>query len=343
MHKPVFHYFRLPILAFVLAVIAAFIIAGPAMAITVAVLAILEVSLSFDNAVVNAHVLENWDEKWRKIFLTWGILIAVFGMRLLFPIAIVSVAAHMSPVDATVMALTDPAKYAATLTGVHYMVAAFGGVFLLKVGLTHFLDKEKDHHWLGPIERFLSKIGMLDSAEIMIVLIAVLALAGILPAEERYGYIFAGALGLVTYLATKAVGTLATGGGDVADKVIKAGIGGFIYLEVLDASFSFDGVIGAFALTNNIVWITVGLFVGAFAVRELTLLAVDRGTLQAYPHLEHGAFWAIIALGGLMLISPVFEVPEWITGLLGAIIIGAAFITSLIENKKQADGLLASA
>lgn len=332
--KSVLSYFKAPALALLLGVIAAAIFAGPQTAVLVAILAILEISLSFDNAVVNAKVLGGWDPAWRNRFLGFGIIVAVFGMRLLFPLGIVSVTAGISPGAALDLALHHPADYAAKLTSVHYLVAAFGGVFLAKVGLEHFIDAEKDSHWIAPVEKFLASLGGGIAVEVLITLVALLGVSRFLPGAEQLGFVVAGVLGLITFLVTKNLGVLATGGGDVADKVIKASIGGFLYLEVLDASFSFDGVIGAFAITQNLIWITVGLGIGALAVRELTLLAVDRGTLTEFPHLENGAFWAIIVLAGIMLISPIVEVPEIVTGLIGAALIGAAFITSLLENRK---------
>jgi hypothetical protein len=333
--KSVLSYFRVPAAALVLGVIAAGLIAGPQMAFIVAVLAVLEISLSFDNAVVNAHVLQSWDDKWRKLFLGAGIIVAVFGMRLVFPVGIVAVTAGISPLATIDLALHHPADYAAKLTSIHYLVAAFGGVFLAKVGLEHFIDADKESHWIAPVERVLAKLGVGVSVEVLITLATLLGIAHFLPQAQQFGFVAAGILGLITFLVTKNLGTLATGGEDVANKVIRASIGGFFYLEMLDASFSFDGVIGAFAVTQSLIWITVGLGIGALAVRELTLLAVDRGTLAEFPHLEHGAFWAIIALAGIMLISPLVEVPEYVTGLIGAGLIGAAFITSLLENRRQ--------
>ena len=93
-----------------------------------------------------------------------------------------------------------------------------------------------------------------------------------------------------------------------------------IYLEVLDASFSFDGVIGAFALTHNLFIIAIGLGIGAMYVRSMTIMLVERGTLAEYRFLEHGAFYAIIALSVIMFVQPLMHIPEVITGLVGAVV-----------------------
>ena len=115
----------------------------------VGVLAILEVSLSFDNAVVNATVLKKMSPLWRYRFLTWGIAIAVFGMRIVFPLVIVAIIARIDPWSALVMAATDPDQYSRVLTSAHVTVAAFGGAFLAMVGLKHFFNQEKEIHWIA--------------------------------------------------------------------------------------------------------------------------------------------------------------------------------------------------
>ena len=105
---------------------------------------------------------------------------------------------------------------------------------------------------------------------------------------------------------------------------------------MLDASFSFDGVIGAFALSNNLFVIAIGLGIGAMFVRSLTLLLVERGTLTEYRYLEHGAFWAILSLAAIMFLETVRHVPEGVTGLIGAAFLGVAFWSSLRHNRAVA-------
>lgn len=331
--RHVLSYIALPTIVLFIVVAAAAVVGGFSLASTVALLVILEVSLSFDNAVMNATVLRNWPPAWRRLFLGIGIIIAVFGMRFLFPILIVSVAAHLGPIAVLDMAFNDPARYGETLTGVHHLVAAFGGIFLLMVGLEFFLSSDKEVHWLAFLEQPLQRLHVVTLAEAAVASGALLALTSLVPAAEQQGYLFAGVLGLVTFALTKTLGTLAGGDGT---KIITASIGGFLYLEVLDASFSFDGVIGAFALTNQIVWIMAGLGVGALYVRELTILCVDREALDELPHLAHGAFWAILALAVMMLFGPIVEVPEVVKGLVGAFIILAAVVTSLLERRRAA-------
>lgn len=303
----------------------------------VAVLGVLEVSLSFDNAVVNATVLQEMDEVWRRRFLTWGILIAVFGMRIVFPVVIVAVIGHMGPWDALTMAVSDAAEYSRVLTSAHVSVSAFGGAFLAMVGLKHFFDAEKEVHWIEVLEAPLTKLGRIASVELGVVMALLWGVSTQLPEHEQLTFIVAGIAGLLTYIAVDGIGAVLDMQSAAAGAATRSGLGAFLYLEVLDASFSFDGVIGAFALTTNIFIIAIGLGIGAMFVRSLTILLVDRGTLMQYRYLEHGAFYAIIALGVIMFVKTFAHVPEVLTGLIGAAFIGLSFWSSIRYNRANPD------
>lgn len=305
----------------------------------VAVLGVLETSLSFDNAVVNAKVLTTMDAIWRRRFLTWGIAIAVFGMRIVFPLLIVGIAGHLGPIEAVTLAVSQPAEYERILTSVHAEIAAFGGAFLLMVGLRYFFDEEKDVHWVRVLEAPLVKAHQLYMAEAAAVAVVLLVCTFCLPlpAEERLAFLSAGVGGLVTYAAVQWLEVVLGEPEEGSSQIItRTGAAAFIYLEVLDASFSFDGVIGAFALSNNIFVIALGLGIGAMFVRSMTVMLVDKGTLGEYRYLEHGAFWAILGLGACMLGGLFVHIPEVITGLIGAALIGLALWSSILANKREA-------
>jgi hypothetical protein len=127
------------------------------------------------------------------------------------------------------------------------------------------------------------------------------------------------------------------GGRRVVQAVGKAAFFLFLYLEVLDASFSFDGVIGAFAITTDPILIALGLgLIGAMFVRSLTVFLVRKGTLADYVYLEHGAHWAIGALSVILLVGIGYHVDEIITGLIGVAFILAAFLSSVLRNRRLA-------
>ena len=292
-------------------------------------LAVLEISLSFDNAIVNANTLKRMTPVWQRRFLTWGILIAVFGMRLVFPILIVVIAAGIGPWEALRLSVTSPEEYARIIEGAHLSIVGFGGAFLMMVGLRFFFDDDKDIHWLAPVERAMARVAGVRGMDMAVVLGAMMIVAMLLPEAEVATFLFAGVAGLLTFLAVDVIANLLDAPEKVLEGAAKSGFGAFLYLEVLDASFSFDGVIGAFALTQDLMLIAIGLGIGAMYVRSMTIMLVEKGTLTEFRYLEHGAFWSILVLSFIMFAQTMVEVPEYVTGLLGAGFIGASLWSSL--------------
>lgn len=311
------------------------------------VLGILEVSLSFDNAVVNAMKLEKMTEKWRHRFITWGIAIAVFGMRFLFPILVVAIFAKLGMMEVFKIATTNPDQYAHYLHLTHAPIVTFGGMFLVMLFLNYFFNHKKDVHWIKFIELPLSHLDHLKGIEIVLSLLMLLATQNFVPSEQKVPVMIAGISGIITYLLIEGFTHFLekheemSVAANIGKPIACAGLISFIYLELIDASFSLDGVLGAFALSKDIIIITIGLSIGAMFVRSLTILLVEKKTLAQFIYLEHGAHWAIGALAGLMLISTVKEVPEVVTGIIGVGFIAAAFISSLLHNKRQ-ERLIAS-
>lgn len=295
-----------------------------------AVLAILEISLSFDNAVVNATVLRDMSPKWRHRFITWGILLAVFGMRIVFPLAVVSLAAKVSPWQALLMATFKPDQYAQVMLSAHVALAGFGGAFLLMVALNFFFNAEKEIHWLKGLESFFARLGKVHATAIGLALLLIYVITRFIPdAHEQLTFLTAAVLGLITYVFVDGIGVFLKLPVEGRQHIERASAAMFIYLEVLDASFSFDGVVGAFALTSNLFVIAAGLGIGAMFVRSLTILLVEKETLSEFRYLEHGAFYAIWALAVLMVMDVFIAVPEVITGLIGAVIIGLSLYSSV--------------
>ena len=286
--KPTISYFRLPMAVTAIGILA---IAWFGFASTGSVtgaltflligltLTLLEISLSFDNAVVNANKLKFMSPLWQQRFLTWGILIAVFGMRIVFPIVIVSVAAGIGPIDATILAATQPATYSQIMHDAHVSVAAFGGTYLMMVALSFFVDTEKNVDWIRFVERRLRSCADLRAIEIVLVLCVIVGFTLAQKEGHEAEFLFASVLGLLAFLLVDVLGEVLDKGQTNA-AVASGGLGAFLYLEVLDASFSFDGVIGAFALTSNMFLIAIGLGIGAFYVRSMTIMLVERETLS---------------------------------------------------------------
>ena len=299
------------------------------------VLAILEISLSFDNAVVNATVLKTMTPLWQKRFLTWGILVAVFGMRIVFPLVIVSIMATLNPWDALVLAATQPAEYARIMMESHVMLAGFGGSFLMMVALKYFFDDAKEVHWVQVIEKPLVTLGKVEAIEVGICLFCAWLISRNLPDMKGYEFLVASFWGAFVFVIVDGISGFLNLPENTTANIEKASVASFLYLEVLDASFSFDGVIGAFALTQNIFLIAIGLGIGAFFVRSMTIMLVEKETLSEFVFLEHGAFYAIGALALSMWLGAIVHIPEVFTGLIGAVLIGLSLLSS-VKIKKRA-------
>jgi hypothetical protein len=340
--------------------VAAFLFGGWTAFGIVAILSIMEISLSFDNAVVNAGILKKMNAFWQKIFLTVGILVAVFGMRLVFPVVIVALSAQLGPIEAVQLALSDKDRYQQLVTDAHPAIAAYGGMFLLMIFLD-FIFEDRDIKWLQWLERPLAKLGKVDMLSVCIAMIVLLISAiffgahahqhGGVHVDKTETILIAGIAGLITYMIVGGLSGFFENkleedeekaaedeqkGKPVIPLAGKAAFFMFLYLEVLDASFSFDGVIGAFAITNDIVLMALGLGIGAMYVRSLTVYLVKQGTLDDYVYLEHGAHYAIGALAGILLVTIQYEINEIVTGLIGVILIGASFWSSVKRNRALA-------
>lgn len=303
-------------------------------------LGLLEVSLSFDNALINATIIRRMNDVWRHRFLTWGMLIAVVGMRVVLPLAIVGVVAWINPWSAFVMALKEPKLYAEIMQSAHIPIVGFGGMFLLMVSLNHFFDPEKTTHWLGIIESPAARLGHFRFIETLIGAAVLASMCLTLKQQhpqEVVSLLVAGSIGILLQASLSSLNSrLETDNSsrmNLATKGASAAL--FFYLEVQDASFSLDGVIGAFAITNNLFIIAIGLGIGAMFVRSLTLLLVDQGTLSQYRYIETGAFYAMGALAATMLLDIFYQIPEIVPGGLSALLIVLSFVSSIRYNNKQ--------
>jgi len=314
------------------AVLVAGIALGGSAALTTTVLIAIEIAFSFDNAIINAKILERLSRTWQQLFLTIGMVVAIVGMRFVFPILIVMVTAHLPWGQVIDDALHHPKVYGEHLAEAHAAISAFGGSFLLVLTLYFLLDDAREVLWLKRIERPLQKIGGSVWLPPLLVAVAV-GILSLFAGHESGTVLRAGELGVVAYTAIKLLidGLGKISGEGSGSRALYRGWGAFLafmYLQILDASFSFDGVLGAFAITDKVLLIALGLGVGAIWVRSLTVFMVRKGTLTAYRYLEHGAHYAILVLAVALLGSIFYEVPDAITGAVGIGVIGASFVAS---------------
>ena len=334
--------FIFPAIVSVVACVAAFVWGGLAALFLVVLLAVLETTLSFDNAVVNAKILSRMDVRWQQRFLTYGIPIAVFGTRFVLPLLIVAAAPGLSPLVVANLAFFDATRYGEYLEEAHVAIAAFGSAFLFMVSLKYFFNERKTVHWIGIVERYLSHWGGIEAIEVALTLAVLLLCAFIVPAKAA-AILVAGVIGVVLFIVIEGIAqsfeVAASGNGtpgavEVAGALAKAGVALFVYLNILDAAFSLDGVVGAFAITSNIPVIIAGLGIGAVFVRAFTVYLVRARTLETLIYLEHGAHWAIFGLALAMLATIFVRVPEAVTGLIGLVFVVLAYISSRREMRR---------
>lgn len=319
-------YFYSSFLIMALGLIAGYFLGGVAAIYITFLLIVLEISLSFDNAVVNAKVLETMEPIWQKRFILFGLPLAVFGMRLVFPLAIVSLVTGMGLFETLQVAIDDPERYEAVLKTTETTIFAFGGAFLLMVFLDFFFE-ERDIKWVTFVEgsKVMEKFSGVANIELITAIMVGITLGHI---TQDFGIVLAFMYGVLLHSLLGMLDHF------LSSDTVKSGVAGFIYLEILDASFSFDGVIGAFALTSNIFIIMIGLGVGAMFVRSITLYFVEHKVLSHFRYLEHGAHYAIGILAVIMLMKITTEISEMVTGTIGIALIAAAFAHSLWENRQ---------
>ena len=191
-------YFAIPIMSLIAGLILAALItfnnsgnlsAALQVMLIVGLLSVLEISLSFDNAVVNAVVLKKMSKVWQRRFLTWGIAIAVFGMRFLFPLIIVSVIGQVSLWNSLTMAISRPQEYSLMMQGAHLAVSALGGAFLLMVFLNYFFSQKKDLHWITIIEMPAAKMGVFQSIELIMAIAAMMGIHAFIPEAQKLSFL----------------------------------------------------------------------------------------------------------------------------------------------------------
>jgi len=304
----------------------------------VAGLVVFEVVNSVDNAIVNASVLKTMNVLWRRRFLIVGILTSVFIVRFLLPFAIVWLSVPTITAADIFLAFIGQSDVAARAIDLQKpLILMFGGVFLLYLYF-HWLFLEKKEPLY--LERFLKeKHGVWFFAFAAILLVVIMYFA-----RSNAMMMLAAAIGSATFFML--YGLKETAEANERNMVVGAAglndFSKFVYLEVLDATFSFDGVIGAFAFTINLLLILIGVGIGAIVVRELTIKGIEE--IAKYRYLKNGALTSIGFLGLFMLIeSFTIPLPSYLPIVVTFLLIGFAFYKSRqliikstkLEQRKQ--------
>ena len=200
---------------------------------------------------------------------------------------------------------------------------------------SYFLDKEKDVHWIRFVEKPLIHAGKIKGVCLFLCLMFLAVTVILQPQEAQKTVLLSGIAGIIIYLLIDNISNFLEKKDEkmIAQGIKRGGLVSFLYLELIDASFSLDGVLGAFAISSDVIIIMIGLGVGAMFVRSLTVMMVEKKVLKQFLYLEHGAHWAIGALSLIMLVTTIKEVPEVVTGCVGLIFILGALYSSIKYNK----------
>ncbi|MFA5112887.1 MAG: DUF475 domain-containing protein [Candidatus Margulisiibacteriota bacterium] len=285
--------------------------------LVIAGLCLFEIISSIDNAIINAEVLTTMGQKARRWFLIWGILIAVFVIRGFLPWLIVwSVNPALGPLGAlTASFSSDPAVVAAVESSAPILLAG-GGIFLIFLFL-HWLFLEDKNFGLPKTEKFFLRQGVWFYAVVSLMLTLVSWFALQRDAMMAFGAIVGSTAFFIThgFKQNAEENEKKLLGSNYSD------ISKIFYLEIIDATFSIDGVLGAFAFTLSIPLILIGNGLGAIVVRQLTITGISQ--IRKYLYLKNGAMYSIVALGIIMLLRAFgFQLPEWLSPVITFGIIG---------------------
>lgn len=298
--------------------------------LTIFGLALFESITSIDNAIINAETLGTMQPRARRWFLTWGILLAVFGVRGALPWLIVWVMTpHLGPWQAFTAGLTgDPAALHAIHESSPVLLMG-GGVFFIFL-FFHWIFIEPKKFGL-PVEQIIARQGAWFYAVVSVLLTVVVWFALDRNPMLAFGATVGSTAFFVTHgfkrYAEEQEQRLLSGEGRLSD------IGKILYLEVIDMTFSIDGIVGAFAFTLSVPLILLGNGIGAVVVRELTYFGVQR--IKKYVYLKNGAMYSILVLGIVMLAHGFgVQVPEWLSPLAMFFIVGYFFLKSRWQTKQ---------
>lgn len=290
-----------------------------------------EIISSIDNAVINAEVLATMQPRARRWFLIYGLFIAVFLIRGLLPWAIIwAVNPELGPIDALMSTFSSDPKVVESVEMAAPILLAGGGIFLLFLFL-HWLFLEEKHFGLPRFEKFFVKNGVWFFATVSILLSVIVWFA----LDKNPMMAFGAVCGSSAFFITHGFKQNA----EEKEKNLKSkglsDVSKILYLEIIDATFSIDGVIGAFAFTLSVPLIFLGNGIGAFVVRELTIGNIDR--VKKYIYLKNGAMYSILFLGVIMILDAFgVHIPAWASPVATFVSIGYFFFKSKIHLDNSA-------
>lgn len=298
-------------------------------ALTIAGLALFETISSIDNAIINAEVLSTMGQKARRWFLMWGLLFAVFMVRGFLPWLIVwGVNPGLGPIGAFTATLSSDPRVVAAVELSAPVLLVGGGVFLIFLFFHWLFLEPKDFGLRG--EKFFLEQGVWFYAVVSILLAIIVWLA--LPVNPMMG--FSAVAGSTAFFITHGFKQNAEESEKSLMQKHLSDLSKIFYLEIIDATFSIDGVLGAFAFTLSVPLILLGNGLGALVVRQLTVGNIER--IKQYVFLKNGAMYSILFLGLIMILDSFgFRIPEWLSPVITFGVVGFFFYKSKIHIKSK--------
>lgn len=305
--------------------------------VTILGLAVFEIISSIDNAVVNAEVLGTMSKKARRWFLIWGMLFAVFIIRGLLPWAIIwATNPSLGLVGSFLASFSNDPSVIASIESSGPILLAGGGTFLVFLFFHWLFMEPKNYGLIG--ERFFHSKGVWFYAVVSIILSALVWSALKIHPIMAFSIVLGSTAFFITHgfkqNAEESERKLLDGSSNQSD------ISKILYLEVIDATFSIDGVLGAFAFTLSVPLIIIGAGVGAIVLRQLTVSNIER--VKKYIYLKNGAMYSIFFLGLIMLLHAFdFHIPEWVSPVVTVIIVLYFFLKSKnhLKNTAQTESI----
>lgn len=293
--------------------------------LTISGLALFEIISSVDNAVINAEVLSTMQPKARRWFLVWGLIFAVVVVRGLLPWLIVWLTIPgQSPIQALTATFSNDPKVITAIESSSPILLIGGGVFMVFLFFHWLFLETKNFGLVG--ERFFQSQGVWFYAIVSILLSLIVWFALKINPMMAFGAV----VGSTAFFITHGFKQNAE---QQEKKLMEKGrsdLSKILFLEVIDTTFSIDGVLGAFAFTLSVPLILLGNGLGAFVLRELTIGNIDR--IKKYIFLKNGAMYSILFLGSIMILNSFgFHIPEWISPVLTFTIITFFFWKSRKE------------
>ncbi|MBI2662755.1 DUF475 domain-containing protein [Candidatus Woesearchaeota archaeon] len=293
-------------------------------------LCLFETISSIDNAVINAEVLRTMSKKAQKWFLWWGVLFAVFIVRGLLPWVIIWISTPSLGFFGSLTATfsSDPIVVKAIEASAPVLLMG-GGIFLVFL-FFHWLFLEPKIYGLHA-ERFFAKQGVWFYAVISVILTSLVWISIKNNPLMALGAVIGSTAFFITHgfkqNAEKVEHEMLHGKGNLSD------ISKIMYLEVIDMTFSIDGVLGAFAFTLVVPLILIGNGLGAIVVRQMTVGNIER--IKKYKYLKNGAMYSILGLGTVMIVDALgVHIPSYVSPTITFVVLGFFFW----KSKKELNG-----